>query len=84
MEGDKNMFAKMNNTVIKYDKSSKIEEIPKEMQIAELKQKLADTNDCIIKIAEGSATAEEYSDIIEQRKKWREEINRLECEEKWK
>lgn len=48
------------------------------IKIEELKQKLADTDYAIIKIAEGSATAEEYSDVIEQRKAWREEINRLE------
>lgn len=32
----------------------------------------------VIKIAEGAATREEYADVIEQRRKWREEINRLE------
>ena len=52
----------------------------KQLHIAELKQKLANTDYAVIKIAEGSATAEEYSDIIQQRKAWREEINRLECE----
>ena len=50
------------------------------IKIEELKQKLADTDYCIIKIAEGSATKEEYSDVIEQRKAWREEINALEAE----
>ncbi len=52
----------------------------KQMKIAELKQNLTDTDYAIIKIAEGSATAEEYSEIIKQRKEWREEINRLESE----
>ncbi len=55
-------------------------EISKEIQIEELKQKLSDTDYVIIKIAEGSATKEEYTDIIEQRKVWRTKINRLEAE----
>lgn len=55
--------------------------VPIECQIAELKQKLADTDYAIIKIAEGSATIEEYSDVIEQRKAWRNEINKLESED---
>ena len=46
-------------------------------RIAELKQLLADTDYAIIKIAEGSATQEEYADLIAQRKAWREEINQL-------
>ena len=50
----------------------------KQSQIAELKQKLNDTDYAIIKIAEGSATIEEYADLIEQRKIWRNEINKLE------
>ena len=75
---------KTSNGLIEVEVGSVYEEIPKEIRIMELKQKLADTDYAIIKIAEGSATAEEYSDIIEQRQKWRKEINRLECEEKWK
>lgn len=51
---------------------------PIECQIAELKQKLDDTDYAIIKIAEGSATHSEYADLIEQRKVWRNEINELE------
>ncbi len=47
-------------------------------RIAELKQHLADTDYIIIKIAEGSATAEEYAEIIEIRRLWRTEINSLE------
>ena len=71
---------KTSNGLIEVEVGSVYEEIPKEIRIMELKQKLADTDYAIIKIAEGSATAEEYSDVIEQRKSWREEINRLECE----
>ena len=46
-------------------------------RIAELKRLLADSDYAIIKIAEGSATAEEYADLIAQRKLWRKEINIL-------
>lgn len=51
--------------------------IPTEAIICELKQKLLDTDYIACKIAEGSATAEEYADMISQRQKWREEINQL-------
>ena len=49
-------------------------------EIKQLKQQLADTDYIACKIAEGSATVEEYSDIIADRKKWRKEINKLESE----
>lgn len=49
-----------------------------EERIAELKQQLLDTDYVVIKIAEGSATAEEYADIIAARRRWRTEINTLE------
>lgn len=47
-------------------------------KILELKQKLSETDYCIIKIMEGSSTVEEYSDVISERKKWRQTINELE------
>lgn len=47
------------------------------IQIAELKQKLVDTDYIACKIAEGAATAEEYAEELKQRQEWREEINRL-------
>lgn len=53
-------------------------EIPKETQIADLKQKLADTDYISCKIADGAATREEYADILAQRQEWRKEINKLE------
>lgn len=56
------------------------EEEIKQARINELKQLLADTDYVVIKIAEGSATKEEYADVIEQRKAWREEIRELENE----
>ena len=49
-------------------------------EIKQLKQQLADTDYIACKIAEGSATAEEYADIIADRQKWRKEINELESE----
>lgn len=47
-------------------------------EISELKNKLAATDYAITKIAEGSATVEEYADLITQRKAWRTRINELE------
>lgn len=47
-------------------------------RIEELKQKLADTDYIVVKIAEGSATKEEYAEKIQERKEWRLEINELE------
>lgn len=47
-------------------------------RLSELKQRLRDTDYCVIKIAEGSATFEEYLETIENRKKWRSEINDIE------
>ena len=49
-------------------------------RIAELKQKLSETDYIVIKIAEGEATKEEYSEVLANRKAWREAINQLEGE----
>lgn len=49
-------------------------------RIAELKQKLAETDYIAAKIAEGAATHEEYADMIAQRQAWRDEINELQKE----
>ena len=49
-------------------------------EIYTLKQQLAETDYIACKIAEGSATTEEYADIIADRQRWREEINSLESE----
>lgn len=59
------------------------------IRIAELKQKLSATDYVVIKLSESSLTGstlsaddnERYSDIIEQRRVWRDEINQLEAEE---
>lgn len=50
----------------------------KQVRISELKQKLSETDYVVIKIAEGEATAEEYSEVLANRKAWRAEINQLE------
>jgi hypothetical protein len=47
-------------------------------EIAELKVKLAQTDYIAAKIAEGSATVEEYSEEIRKRREWRARINELE------
>lgn len=46
-------------------------------RIAELKQKLFDTDYRAIKFAEGELTEEEYAPYREERRAWREEINSL-------
>lgn len=53
----------------------------KAVRIAELKQRLADTDYVVIKIAEGSATVGEYAEVIANRKAWRDEIRELENEQ---
>ena len=49
-------------------------------RIAVLKRKLADTDYVAVKIAEGSATVQDYAEMIAQRQAWRQEINALEEE----
>ena len=51
-------------------------------RINELKLKLAETDYIACKIAEGSATQWDYADIIAQRQLWRNEINKLQEENK--
>lgn len=55
-----------------------VPEIPIELQIDNLKKQLEATDYVAVKIAEGAATREEYADLLEQRQKWREQINELE------
>ena len=50
----------------------------KQARINELKQQLAYSDYVVLKIAEGSATAEEYADVLAARRRWRAEINALE------
>lgn len=57
-----------------------MEQLTLEHQIEDLRTNLINTDYVACKIAEGSATIEEYADVIEQRRLWRDEINRLESE----
>lgn len=50
-------------------------------RLNELKELLSNTDYIACKIAEGSATKEEYTDIIAQRQEWRKEINEIEKSE---
>jgi hypothetical protein len=56
------------------------EDEKKAFRISELKSLLASTDYAVIKIAEGEATKEEYSETLANRKAWREEIRALEGE----
>lgn len=49
-------------------------------EISKLKAQLLHTDYVVIKIAEGSATAEEYAEVIANRKLWRARINELEAQ----
>lgn len=51
------------------------------MRIAQLKQKLADTDYTVIKIAEGAAAVSDYAEVIASRQAWRAEINSLQGNE---
>ena len=62
-------------------KPEKTAEDKKAERIAELKQKLAETDYIVLKIAEGSATKSEYSAKIAQRQAWRTELNDLLAED---
>ena len=72
------MNIKVNGKVKEIEIPDIEEEIPVELQIEELKQKLSDTDYIACKIAEGAATIKEYANELQQRQQWREEINRLE------
>ena len=49
-----------------------------ENKLSQLRANLAETDYIACKIAEGSATIEEYSEQIAQRETWRQEIRELE------
>lgn len=49
-------------------------------KIAELKQKLAETDYKCLKFVDGELTQAEYAETWQKRKQWREEINKLEKE----
>ena len=52
-----------------------------EIRLSRLKTSLAETDYIACKIAEGSATIEEYSELIALRELWRQEIRALESAE---
>ena len=60
----------------KTDAEKKAEEAAE--KICVLKTNLAETDYIAVKIAEGSATAKDYSKEIAERQSWRDEVNELE------
>lgn len=56
---------------------SKPQSLINKERVYALLQKLKETDYVAAKIAEGAATKEEYAEIIANRQKWRDEINRL-------
>ena len=76
------MIKYVNGKKVKYEETLPTDfektKITPEMQIAELKQKLNDTDYQAIKFAEGWLTDQEYAPIKAQRQLWRDEINKLE------
>jgi hypothetical protein len=52
----------------------------KKAAIADLKQKLAESDYIVIKIAEGAAKSEDYAEQIAQRQAWRKQVEELEAE----
>ena len=66
------------NTIAHLEEEFRKSDEHKQIQIAELKQNLADTDYIACKIAEGVATVDEYASMIAQRQQWRNEINELE------
>lgn len=74
-------------TIVSDEQYYKVEKLPeptedelRQRRIDALKSFLSATDYAVIKIAEGSATVEQYADVIEQRRSWRAEINQLEDE----
>lgn len=59
------------------DEIARNAELRVEARIEEYRQRLADTDYIAMKIAEGSATRDEYADVIAQRREWRERMNEL-------
>lgn len=55
-------------------------QVQTEREIFLLKAQLRETDYVVIKIAEGAANIEEYSEVITQRESWRARINELEAQ----
>lgn len=67
------------NWYIKGYAPSKPQSLINEERVCELLRQLKNTDYAAAKIAEGAATKEEYAEIISNRQKWRDEINRLQA-----
>lgn len=67
----------LNGKLVNRDKSVDMMNLRKQEQIAELKQKLIDTDYQAIKFAEGEMSESEYATIKAQRAEWRAQINSL-------
>ncbi len=52
-----------------------------EAEIMELKKKLRDTDYKALKFAEGWISADDYAEVLNQRRAWRDRINELESSE---
>ena len=68
---------KVVNGKIVAEKHTATDEELKQLQIAELKQKLLSTDYLAIKYAEGELTADEYAETKAQRQEWRNQLNEL-------
>lgn len=62
------------------EREKTIQQIERSQRIAELKQKLANTDYQALKFAEGQTSIVEYEPIKNQRQRWRDEINELETQ----
>lgn len=78
-ESELAIIQQIKDDVVKRPTPTVDESVAIEVRISELKVLLANSDYIAIKIAEGVSTIEEYSDIIAQRRLWREEINKLEA-----
>lgn len=71
----------INNTVVERtneEKQPELDKINYRNEIIELKNKLSATDYIAVKLAEGVATKEEYTDELTDRANWRARINELE------
>ena len=59
-------------------KYTEFDVIEANFELEELKNNLSNTDYIACKIAEGSATKEEYAELIQARQEWRDRINQLE------
>ena len=73
------VYVLQNGSYVKEEEANKKTiELEKQKKIKKLKDLLSSTDYVVIKISEGISTKEEYKDVLENRKLWREELNALE------